>query len=139
MDHQFKKPFGFNVESNDLKALQERIAKLEAQLAQEKREVSPTEKTDLAKKEISQYIREVQQIPDFAQPQSQRDDVKEIRLMPPTQQVGALVSLALGDGLAKAIAIAIGLDNPAILDEMHDTLVDSYFDQLVKLGVIKII
>lgn len=138
MDHQFKKP-RFNVESNDLRALQERITKLEARLAQEKQEIGPTEKADLAKKEISQYIKEVQQTPDFAQPIAQRDDVGEIKLMPPTQQVGALVSLALGDGLTKAITVANDLDNPAILDEMHDTLVDSYFDQLVKLGIIKIL
>ncbi|MDD5146824.1 MAG: hypothetical protein PHN39_03770, partial [Candidatus Pacebacteria bacterium] len=113
----------FNIEANDLAALQERIAKLEAQLSGEKQEVGQEAKVEMAKQEIKEYVQEVQQTPSFAPPVSTRNDADDIKDKSATEQVGALVSLALSSGVSKAIHVAQDLNNPAILDELHDTLI----------------
>ncbi|MDD5146334.1 MAG: hypothetical protein PHN39_01095, partial [Candidatus Pacebacteria bacterium] len=71
-------------------------------------------------------------------PVSTRNDADDIKDKSATEQVGALVSLALSSGVSKAIHVAQDLNNPAILDELHDTLIDTYFNQLVQMGIIKL-
>lgn len=122
----------------DLAALKERITALEAKLNQEQKEVKSEVKIEQVKQAISDYVKEVQQVPSFAPPASTRDEASEIKDKPVPEQVGALVSLALTSGLNRAIAVASDLDNPAILDELHDILVDNYFTQLVQMGIIKL-
>jgi hypothetical protein len=126
------------IESADLIALQDRITKLESQLATEQKEASESGKAEMAKQEIKEYIQEVQQTPSFASPISNRNNADEIKNKPVAEQLGALISLALESGLDKAISVAKSLNNPAILDELHDTLVDTYFNQLVQIGAIKL-
>ena len=126
-------------QSPDIAVLQERIARLEAQLSQEQKEAAPEQRVEAAKQEISNYVQEVQQTPSFAPAKSTRDDTSDLKNKSRAEQLGALVKLALSDGLDKAIGVANGLNNPAILDELHDTLVDSYFNQLVQMGVIKLL
>lgn len=126
------------IESPDILVLQERIAQLEAQLRKDSKE-KPILQPERVKQEISNYIQEVQQTPSFALPTSTRDEVDEIKKFSPSQQVGSLVSLTLSDGLQKAVALANDLGNPAIVDELHDTLVDNYFAQLVQRGVIRLL
>lgn len=128
----------FNPERREIKELQQRIAVLEASMQKENKDIVPEVKTEQVKQEIRDYIKEVKQTPSFAGHVKARDEANEVKKMPLTQQVGSLVSLALSDGLQKAIDVAKGLNNPAILDEFHDTLVDNYFDQLVQIGAIKL-
>lgn len=121
----------------DIQVLKNRIEQLEARLGKER---APTEnKERMVKQEISNFIRETQQTPSFAPPPKSRDEAKEISSFEPSQQVGALVSLAFDKGLVQAISVAQDLDNPAILDELHDTLVDRYYNALVEKGVLKIV
>lgn len=83
------------------------------------------------KQEIKEYIRETQQTPSFAAPVKTRDEEDEISKLPSSQQVGALISLVFEKGLKQAVTVARNLDNPAILDEFHDILVDRYYQELV--------
>jgi len=50
-----------------------------------------------------------------------------------------LVTLVSEKGLNEAISVALALDNPAILDEFHDTLVDHYYQVLVEKEIVKFI
>lgn len=111
--------------------------KLESSAINLEKEKTP-EKEQEIKEQIKQYVQQTQTVGDATSlPLSQRDEVKEIRQFPEKQQVNALVSLVFEKGLKQAVSIARSLNNPAVLDEFHDVLVDRYFDELVKRKIIK--
>jgi len=122
------------IEESEIKELKTRIERLEGQLEREK---TPEEKEKLVKKEIKDYLQELQETPSGASPVNLRDEADEIKKFPSSQQVGALISLVFDKGLKKAIAVARELDNPAILDEFHDVLVDRYYQELIKRKILK--
>ena len=125
----------FSPEYPEIAQLKARLEKLEAQLGKER---IPQEKEKAVKQEIKSYLQELQQTPSFASPPAKRDEVEEIAQFEPSQQIGSLISLVFEKGqLPKAISIARALDNPAILDEFHDTLVDRYYEILTKKGILK--
>jgi len=123
-------------ERPEIEVLKERIEKLEVQLKKERVPI-PEEEEKMVKQEIKSYLRKIQQTPSFAPPLATRDEAKEIEKFPPSQQVGALVSLVFEKGLPEAISVARALENPAILDEFHDTLVDRYYKILIEKGILK--
>lgn len=96
-----------------------------------------SEKENIVKKEIKNYLEELQKLPSFASPTKVRDEAKEIKNFSPPQQVGALIALVFEKGIKEAISVAKALDNPAILDEFHDVLVDRYYQILVEKGILK--
>ncbi|MBI2573851.1 MAG: hypothetical protein HYV78_00430 [Candidatus Wildermuthbacteria bacterium] len=120
--------------------LKERIATLEAG---QKKEPMPSaaghsvEQVKKVKEEIRGYLHELQQTPSFASPVGVRDDTPEIRVLEKDQQVGALLSLVFDKGLPHALAVARALDNPALMDEFHDTLIDHYYGQLLQTEAMK--
>lgn len=116
-----------------IEELKERVAGLEVRLEKEK---IPEEKEKMIKQEIKDYLRELQQTPSFAPPPTTRDEAKELKKFEPGQQVGSLISLVFEKGLKEAIAVARALDNPAILDEFHDTLVDHYYQALLEKKIL---
>jgi len=119
----------------EIEALKERVEKIEGRLEKEK---APEEKEKAVKQEIKAYLREMQQTPPTAAPLATRDEADEIKRFPASQQVGALVSLVFEKGLEEAVSVARNLDNPAILDEFHDILVDRYYKELVEKKILKI-
>jgi len=121
------------IENQEILEIKERLQNLEEQLKKEKQFEN---KEKLIKQEIKSYIQEFQKSPSFISPVQTRDEADEIKKMEPDQQVGALISLVFEKGLPQAIAIIRSLDNPAILDEFHDTLVDHYFELMVQKGII---
>jgi seryl-tRNA synthetase len=118
----------------EIEKLRERLEKIEPHLEKEK---TFEEKEKTIKQEIKNYLKELQKTPSFAPPVSTRDEVEEIKKFEPDQQVGALISLVFEKGLETAVSVARALDNPAILDEFHDTLVDRYYEILVEKGILK--
>jgi len=124
------------IERLEIEELKERIEKLEAQLRKER---VPEEREKMVKQEIKAYLRKVQKMPPFAAPHIARDEAKEIAKFPSTQQVGALVSLVFEKGLQQAISVARALNNPAILDEFHDILVDRYYEILIEKRILKLL
>ena len=122
-------------ETPEIRELEERVEKLEAQLKKEK---APEKKEEIIKQEIKTYLRKLQQVPPSAPPIAVRDEAEEISRFPLSQQIGSLVSLVLEKGLNEAISVARALDNPAVLDEFHDTLVDRYYEELIKRKLLKI-
>lgn len=121
----------------EVEVLRKRVEQLEAQLKKEQPPISPEKEESAIKQEIKSYLRELQQTPTTAAPVATRDETEEIKKFPPSQQVGALVSLVFEKGLEEAISVAKGIDNPAILDEFHDILVDRYYKELVEKKIIK--
>lgn len=124
-------------QGSELEALKERVEQLESQLRKEQPKVTPEKEEKAVKQEIKSYLRELQQMPSTAAPLAVRDETDEIKKFPPSQQVGALISLVFEKGLEEAISIAKELNNPAILDEFHDILADRYYKELVEKKIIK--
>jgi alanyl-tRNA synthetase len=124
------------IPQKELEELKKRIEKLEARLEKEK---SKEVKEKLIKEKIREYVLEVQKTPSFAPPPKVRDEAKEIEKFSKSEQVGALISLALEKGILYAVSVAKNLKNPAILDEFHDTLIDRYYQILVEKNVIRIL
>ena len=121
-------------EYSEIKELKERLEKLEAQLEKER---VPEEKEKMVKQEIKSYLQELQQRPTFGSSLTSRDEAEEIAKFEPDQQVGSLISLVFEKGLPEAISVAQALNNPAILDEFHDTLVDHYYQLLIEKKILK--
>lgn len=118
----------------EIKEIEVLIKKIESRIEKEK---IPEEREKIIKKEIKNYLEKIQETPNFAPPISTRDEAKEISQLEPDQQVGTLISLALEEGLEKAISVAKQLNNPAILDEFHDILVDRYYQILIEKKFLK--
>lgn len=116
--------------------LRKRLEKLETRL---EKESTSQEKERLAKQEIKAYLQELQQVPLSPTPTKIRDEADEIKVFEPSQQVGALITLVSEKGLNEAISVALALENPAILDEFHDTLVDHYYQILLEKEIVKFI
>ncbi|PJE73304.1 MAG: hypothetical protein COV00_00540 [Candidatus Tagabacteria bacterium CG10_big_fil_rev_8_21_14_0_10_40_13] len=121
-------------ESLEIEELKQRLEKLESQL---KKEQTPEKKGERVKQEIKSYLRELQQTPSFAPSPSTRDEAEEIAKFEPNQQVGSLISLVFEKGLPEAISVARDLNNPAILDEFHDALVDHYYQEMIERKILK--
>lgn len=122
------------IEHPEIEELKAKVERLEARLEKEK---APEGKEKMVKQEIKTYLREIQQTPPTAAPLATRDEADEIKKFPPSQQVGALVSLVFEKGLKEAISVAKDLNNPAILDEFHDILADRYYKELVEKKILK--
>ncbi|MBC7073842.1 hypothetical protein H5T58_00395 [Candidatus Parcubacteria bacterium] len=118
---------------SEFEEIKQRIQELERKL---EKIPDKAEKEELIKKEIKQYLEELQKSTLSVSPHL-RDELKEIQAFSQTEQVGALVTLALEKGIKKALFVAKKLKNPAILDEFHDVLIDRYYQMLVKKGLIK--
>lgn len=61
---------------------------------------------------------------------------KDLKSLDKTSQVKSLVNLSFTKGVFFAVEVAKNLDDPYILDELHDELVKQ-FKELVKSGKIK--
>jgi chromosome segregation ATPase len=125
------------IPEGEVEVLQKRVEHLEGQLKKEQPAISPEKEEKAVKEEIKTYLKELQQAPAAVAPLAVRDEAKEIKKFPPSQQIGALVSLVFEKGLGEAISVAKDIDNPAIMDEFHDILVDRYFKELVERKIIK--
>lgn len=132
----FNRNFDSQIESSrlELEQLKEKIKKLEAQL---EKETMPAEKEKIVKQEIKNYFQEITKTPSFSSSTKVRDEAKEIEKFSKPEQIGALISLVFEKGLKYAVGVAKNLNNPAILDEFHDTLVDRYYQILIEKNVIE--
>jgi len=123
-------------DSLEITELRKRIAELESKARMGEGIVNETEQKQEVRREIKKYLEEAQRTSSSA-PIATRDEIREIQRMEPNQQIGALVSLAFEKDLKTAIQVAKDTDNPAILDEFHDTLVDHYYRALLNKGILK--
>lgn len=119
--------------------IQELKERIEAQRPRIEAEENRERKEDLARGEIQEFISEVQSMrPAQAPAHVIKQKASGIQTLPPSQKLGALITMTFEDGIETAIGIARALDDPAILDEFHDTLVDSFYKELVDREIIKI-
>ncbi len=61
-------------------------------------------------------------------------DAKRLKKLEKNQQLKSLVDLAFVKGVAHAVEVVKGLDNPYLMDEFHDVLIDELHKELVQKG-----
>ncbi len=124
-------------------ALEQEILALERQLAEKKAGLGGVEKVKPLEQIISPEKPTVappsrpptppasQAVPN---PEAVKADAGQLRTMEKNQQIKALVDLAFQKGVIHSVEVARNLDNPYLLDEFHDTLVDELHKELVERG-----
>lgn len=63
-----------------------------------------------------------------------QEDYQRIQPLEKDERLEELKKMALEQGIAKAVFIAKKLDDPRLLDELHDTLADELKRQLIEEG-----
>lgn len=103
-------------------------------------EISEVEPQIESEKTAEQPVEVQGEAPQAATPAPVRDDqpkevlnkIKEIKNLDQEHQVQTLCELSFQKGLAYAISVARGLDNPHVLDAFHDTLTDELRQRLIQ-------
>ncbi len=124
--------------------IHEEIVELEKKLAEKKKELAEKKEVEKPDKEIiKEVLKEKTEMPQApkvkptAVPSSVIKTTKRIKAKSKERQVQLLTDLAFEKGVIHATGVAKGLDDPYILDEFHDTLVDELYDYLIKQGKLK--
>lgn len=62
--------------------------------------------------------------------------VQDLQQLSKEKQLNILVGIAMTQSIPESVSLAQATDNPYILDELHDVLVDKFYSELVKRGKI---
>ena len=129
-----------NIFSDEIKIFEERLSKKE-------RSATPEENKDVVKKIVEERMKEgvnfsqstasrptTQQQTDDVSPRipSGKVSVQNLIGLPRKEQLNLLVGIALSESISLAASLASQLDNPYLIDELHDVLVDNFYEELSK-------
>jgi hypothetical protein len=99
-------------------------------------ELVPEKEKEILKQALSERIDKVQPT-SSAQQQVAVQKVQQIRAESKERQIQLLTDLAFEKGIPHAIEVAKRLENPFLLDEFHDALVDELYNKLIEEGKLK--
>lgn len=105
--------------------------KAEALKQPDVRELSPEKEKEMLRQTVSERI---------AQPSSQpvaTQSVQQVQSQPKERQIKLLTDLAFEKGIPHAVEVVKKMDNPYLLDEFHDALVDELYKKLIETGKLK--
>jgi hypothetical protein len=77
--------------------------------------------------------------PAVGQQQAAAQTAQKLKDQPKDRQIQLLTELAFEKGVVEAVEVAKNLDNPYLLDEFHDALIDEFYKKLVEQGKLKAI
>jgi len=137
----------------------EKVLESEEKLTKEKREVVEDRKIETEPAKESGPTKEVEPTVELDKEEPQKEEVKKEEAAPVTvpippssrvrkqikslksldkqSQIKSLCYLAFKKGLDFAVEVARGLNDPYVLDEFHDTLLDELRKELVEKGKLK--
>jgi hypothetical protein len=119
------------------------ITELERRLVEKKRELEEKKEVKHEKELIKEVIKEKAETPGppkVTAPPPKKVVIKKAKQLKGQQkkrQIKLLTDLAFEKGVIHATEVAQKLDDPYILDEFHDTLVDELYNYLVEQGKLK--
>jgi len=124
---------------------EQEIVELERKLAEKKQELEEKKEVKQEKEIIKEIIKEKTEKPaplkaTTVAPSVQKvivKKVKELKGQEKERQIQLLTDLAFEKGVAHATEVAKKLEDPYILDEFHDTLVDELYSYLAEQGKLK--
>jgi DNA gyrase/topoisomerase IV subunit B len=107
-----------------------------SQPEQKENVLSPEKQKELLKEAVNEKITENISITPTIQKIAQQTATK-LKDEPKERQIELLIQMAFQKGIIEAVEIAKNLDNPYLLDEFHDALVDNMYTKLVEEGKLK--
>jgi len=121
---------------------EEEILELERKLEEKKKELiekgeARREEKEVFREVLKEHIREIQPAPpviSLAKPAAPADDTKKNEER--EEQIRGLIEIALAKTIQEAVRMAERM-TPYLLDELHDRLVDDFYEKLVVLRKIK--
>lgn len=135
--------------------VEKEIAILEQRLAEKKASLGTSE--NFSQKEvIRETIKErMAEAPIFSMPQKKTSPASNSKKPTPTplvatgkvtaqdlgqlskeKQLDILVGVAMTQSILESVSLAQAMNNPYIIDELHDVLVDKFYSELIKRGKI---
>jgi len=135
--------------------VEKEIAILEQRLAEKKASLGTSE--NFSQKEvIRETIKErMAEAPIFSMPQKKTSPASNSKKPTPTplvatgkvtaqdlgqlskeKQLDILVGVAMTQSIPESVSLAQAMNNPYIIDELHDVLVDKFYSELIKRGKI---
>jgi hypothetical protein len=135
--------------------VEKEIAILEQRLAEKKASLGASE--NFSQKEvIRETIKErMAEAPIFSMPQKKTSSASDSKKPTPTplvatgkvtaqdlgqlskeKQLDILVGVAMTQSIPESVSLAQATNNPYIIDELHDVLVDKFYSELIKRGKI---
>ena len=123
---------------NEIRELERKLAEKRAALGHGQ-ESAPTQEKEMLRETLRDHIEEIRTPPTVPAEQS-------VPTPPPSsdpagqqlreEQIRRLIEIALTKSIQEAVKIAQA-NSPYLLDELHDHLVDDYYDKLVQLKKIQ--
>ena len=100
------------------------------------KELTSEKQREILRQAVSERIQKTQPVPS-AQQQVAVQKVQQIKTESKERQIQLLTDLAFEKGIPHAIEVAKRLENPYLLDEFHDALVDELYNKLIEEGKLK--
>jgi len=138
-------PSSPNIEK-EIEVLERRLAEKKAQLSERK---EPFLEKEVAREVVEERVAEHLAAPAILPAVKKSPAKVPPPLVPPTKislsvlkrtsqekQLQILLGVALKNSIPQAVVLAEKLDNPYLLDALHDALVDKFYEELLKRGKI---
>lgn len=137
---------------DEIRALEEKLEQKKKELSEKSDEVS--EEKDVLREVLKQHIEEARpsaspssSLPNFGPSSTQStplsddlkkhaDNIKSKEAL--EEQVRALIEIAMTRSIQDAVKVAEAA-TPYLIDELHDHLVDDYYDKLISLRKLKLL
>jgi hypothetical protein len=97
--------------------------------------LSAEKQKEILRDVIYEKVMNVQYTP--IQQQAVQQQTQKLKDEPKERQIELLIQMAFDKSVVEAVWIAKSLDNPYLLDEFHDALVDKLYNKLVEQGKLK--
>ena len=97
--------------------------------------LSPEKEKEILKDVVYEKVMNTKYTP--IQQQAAQQQVQKLKDEPKERQIELLTQMAFDKSVIEAVGVAKGLDNPYLLDEFHDALVDKLYNKLVEQGKLK--
>lgn len=119
-----------------LKKFEAKQAEVLGRLEQKENALTPEKQKEILKEAVNERIAENISLAPAVQ-QVVQQTATSLKNEPQERQIALLTQMAFDKGVVEAIEIAKNLDNPYLLDEFHDALIDHLYNKLVQEGKLK--
>lgn len=98
-------------------------------------ELSAEKQKEILKDVVFEKVKNATYTP--SQQQAAQQQAQKLKDEPKERQIELLIQMTFDKGVVEAVEIAKNLNNPYLLDEFHDALVDNLYNKLVEQGKLK--
>ena len=132
---------GFRTPEEEIQELERRLEEKKRSLAESGSEAVPEK--EAFREVLKEHIEGVRQTPSVTSPQvssgtKAQGDSDAARLKDEFKEdVRMLIEIAMTKSVEEAVRTAERAGNPYLLDELHDHLIDDYYDKLISLRKIR--